>query len=77
MKNKKTKGETQLIYKAVYGQGCLDTSLYYDYKIKDYLSAINDYKELEKCWDEKLFEEIKKRRTMREIKVLKELDRFI
>lgn len=77
MKNKKTKGETQLIYKAIYGQECLDTSLYYDYKIRDYLSAINDYKELEKNWDAKLFKEIKKRRTIREINILKELDRFL
>lgn len=77
MKNKKTKGETQLLYKAIYGQGCLDTSLYYDYKIIDYISAINDYKELEKNWDEKLFKEMKKRRTQREINVLKELDKFV
>ena len=77
MKNKKTKGEIQLIYKAIYGQECLETSLYYDYKICDYLSAINDYKELEKFWNEKLFQEIKKRRTIREINILKELDRFI
>ena len=74
---RKTKGETQLIYKAIYGQDCLDTSLYYEYKINDYLSAINDYKELEKCWDEKLFKEIKKRRNMREINIIKELDTFI
>lgn len=75
--SQRTKGEIQLIYKAMYGQGCLETSLYYDYKKRDYESAIDDYRELEKLWDQKLFEETKKRRTMREINVLKALDRFI
>lgn len=77
MNNRKTKNECMVIYEAIYGHRALKVALYNNYKVKDYLSAISDYNAMETLWDEKLYNEIKKRRTVAELESIKNLKTLI
>ena len=76
-KNRKNKNECMIIYEAMYGNKALKNAILNNYQKKDYLSAISDYNAMETMWDEKLYQEIYKRRTMIELNSIKNLKNLI
>lgn len=76
-KNRKNKNECMIIYEAMYGNKALKNAILNNYQKKDYLSAISDYNALETMWDENLYKEVYKRRTMIELNSIKNLKNLI
>ena len=72
-----TKGELMITYKAIYGQKALDSALYFGYTKRDYIIAIDTYKDLERSWGDEKYERLKHGRTQAEREKLKELNNFI
>ena len=75
--NRNIKKNLKEAYKDLYGEQNLKSSEYYNYTKREYKSAINDYEELDRNWDDKFWELVYKRRTSGEIRVLKNLKLFI